>query len=280
MFRVDTECRKNGEQVVFLIPQDTVTPTMTPPLKEYRIPPSLLPKSFLQEHRLGQFQDPTCKPPPITLRNATADEFDVYFKYIHEEGILALSELERQHSFSLIRSLGSGIGFHKNKLESELTSDQACNDYSHLLSCYALGSSLHDSVFRDAVLDKIVSMLRRPGGHQSRFIGLLTENGVKKILDEYGAKSPLFKLTAYAYARFASVHEIDVFAFSNYPGAFKSHILKQMASLRTTQHMDGVAAPDFVKMECNFHAHGPYDPCSLRRQQEAKKSDCKSRFTT
>ncbi|KAF2026450.1 hypothetical protein EK21DRAFT_39353, partial [Setomelanomma holmii] len=138
-------------------------------------------------------------------------------------------------------------------------------DYEDLIGCYAVGTTLHDRGFRDAVASKIVVMLQTPGAHQSQLIRLLTPDAIGELIAQYGTKSPLFLLLAAAYARFANDHQISTLAFSTLHGDFKNHVMKELATLRGKHHTDGAGASDFATNGCRFHSHGIYDLCPLRK---------------
>jgi hypothetical protein len=118
------------------------------------------------------------------------------------------------------------IGLFK-KPKPKLTVNQARNNYSCLLGCYTLASTLHDLSFQDAIATKIVGLLRSSNGYQSQLISLITNYAVRDIISRYRPKSPLLMLIASAYARFASAEEIATLAFAKYPGELKSYVLKR-----------------------------------------------------
>jgi hypothetical protein len=255
-----------GPIVVFRIPKDS-DPTQTPrQYREYRILPSNLPAIYVQELRNRPITNLNSALYVDTLEDTSIDVFSIYEEYISKEHLFTASEFAHRSQSSLVSSIGHSLGIIKEKHELDLTLDQARHDHKNLLGCYALGVTLHDRRFQDAVVSKLIWMLRMPGSHQSRsFVRLLTRNAVQAIIVRYGTTSPIFLLVVSAYARFASAHEISTLAFSHYSGEFKSHVMKELGLLRVTQHIDGVAAADFVRSECKFHAHGFYEPCSLRK---------------
>jgi hypothetical protein len=85
-------------------------------------------------------------------------------------------------------------------------------------------------------------------------------------MDWVGPDSPIFKLLASAYARFASPQQMAEFAFMNYNDAFKCNVLKEMTLLRAMQHLDRAPAGDFAVGACRFHTHGFYDFCAQKKQ--------------
>jgi hypothetical protein len=202
------------------------------------------------------------------LGNTTVEEFDVYMTYLNKKGVKTLSEMERNCSFFLVNTLGRITGLNKHQSELRLTAEAMRNDYSHLLSCHMLGSTLHDSRFQDAIITRILGMLRGASGHQSQFIRLMKKSGVDAITNHYGTNSPLFRVAVKAYARFATLHELDQLAFSDYPASFKSYTMKELGRLRQTQHSDGAAALDFAIGDCNYHSHAFYGYCPLRPSDE------------
>ena len=254
--------------VFFQVPKSANGPTAQQPHKEYRISSSLLPNSYLQEHHQGPYQAQGDGPKSIILRNTTVEEFDVYMTYLNKKGVKTLSEMERNCPYSLVNTLGRIIGLNKDPSELRLTAEAMRNDYNHLLSCHMLGSTLHDSRFEDAIITRILGMLRGANGHQSQFIRLMTKSVVEAIANHYGTNSPLFRVAVKAYARFATLHELDQLAFSNYPASFKCHMMKELGRLRQTQHLDGAAALDFAIGDCNYHSHTFYGYCPLRPSDE------------
>tara|TARA_R110002003_G_scaffold171_16_gene14026 strand:- start:11190 stop:11792 length:603 start_codon:yes stop_codon:yes gene_type:complete len=199
------------------------------------------------------------------LDDNTTAHFDVYEHYLSKGTVCSTTEIMTRRNKSLAQTLGHSITFFNKPLETRLAPDEARTDYENLIACYALGMTLHDRRFQDAVASKIVTMLRASGTHQSQLIRILTPTAIGTIIDQYGTESRLFLLLAAAYARFATVNELNTLVFSKIHGQFKSHVMNDMATLRVRQHVDGVAAPDFVVSECRFHRHGFYDVCPLRK---------------
>jgi len=249
---------------VFYVPVRPKMPATLTQYKEYRIPSSRLPRSYLKKHLHLPNATPYHSGPSIILDDTTAAHFDLYEAWLKDGKIYTMSELGDRTHTSLAMSLGHSIGLFK-KPEPKLSPEEARATYGNLLGCYALATTLHERYFQDAIASKIVSILRSPHGQQSQFVRLLSREGVQAIIGRHGASSPLFFLVVSAYARFATAHEIGKLAFSNYPGEFKSHVMKEMALLRARQHVDGAPAADFAVGECRFHGHGFYEPCSVRR---------------
>jgi hypothetical protein len=106
--------------------------------------------------------------------------------------------------------------------------------------------------------------LRQPNAHQSQLIKLCTRESIQSVIEHCTTDSPLHKLLVSAYARFASINDIHVLAFSNVPGHFKSSVMAGMALLRCKQHFDGAEAEDFAVGECRFHQYGFYEGCSVK----------------
>ncbi|KAH7068399.1 hypothetical protein BKA63DRAFT_581875 [Paraphoma chrysanthemicola] len=231
--------------------------------KEYQIPASRLSPTFREQYRSPGVSRPSIT---ITLDENITEHFDIYDYYLNRDAVYSTSEIEAHRNKSFAHTLGDSIPFFKKATEITITPEEARIDYQNLLACYALGATLHDRRFQDAVASKLVTTLRARGTHQIQLIRLLYANTITAIIEQYGTQSPLFLLLVAAYARFASVNEIGILAFSSVNGSFKSHVLKEMAGLRAKQHVDGVAAPDFVVSECRFHGHDFYAPCSLRRR--------------
>jgi hypothetical protein len=208
------------------------------------------------------------------LDDATIAVFDVYEAYLAKGTVFTVSQLKHRHHSSFNSIMSHTLGISKGKLELDLTPEQARDDYSNMLACYALGVTLHDRRFRDAVATKLIWMLRMPGAHQSRsFVRVLTCDAVQAIIDKSGTVSPIFLLTASAYARFVSIHDISTLVFSKYSADFKSQVLKELGLSRCTQHLDGSAAAEFVVNDCKFHTHGFYEPCPLRASQVSSRHD-------
>jgi hypothetical protein len=67
-----------------------------------------------------------------------------------------------------------------------------------------------------------------------------------------------------AYARFASINDVYVLAFSNFSGHFKSSVMASMALLRCKQYFDGAEADGFAVGDCRFHQHGFYEGCNVK----------------
>jgi hypothetical protein len=253
-----------GSVVVFRIPKSSNAAQTPRKYKEYRILPSELPKAYVEELRKRPTIDPKSPPWVTTLDDTTIAVFDVYEAYLLKGIVSTVSQFAHRRHPSLGSMMGHTLGLSTEK--NVLTPDQARDEYRNLLACYALGVTLHDRRFQDAVATKIICMLRMPGAHQSRsFVRILTCDAVQAIIDKSGTASPIFLLMTSAYARFASTHEISTLVFSQYSADFKSHVVKELGILRTIQHVDGVAAVDFVVNNCKFHTHGFYEPCPLRK---------------
>ncbi|KAF2818644.1 hypothetical protein CC86DRAFT_399151 [Ophiobolus disseminans] len=218
---------------VFHVPANRQLPSAPTHYKEYRIPSSRLAPAYIKEQVRRPKTSPYHEVPIITIDDTTAAHFDIYEAWLKDDVI-----------YTILDALAT---------------------YNNLLGCYTLATTLHDRYFQDAVASKIVTVLRSTNSHQSQFIRLIGRKGVEAIIDRHGAMSPLFALIVSAYARFATAHQIANIAFSNYPGEFKSHVMRDMALLRAKQHFDGAPAADFAVGECRFHMHGFYQSCSVRR---------------
>ncbi|KAF1359707.1 hypothetical protein EJ07DRAFT_76002, partial [Lizonia empirigonia] len=149
-------------------------------------------------------------------------------------------------------------------LTGVLVLTEMVSGYGNLLACCTLASTLEDNAFLDALTTQLIQILRLKNGFQSQFIRLLTHDRIELIVTDCGVHAGLFKLVAHAYARFATVNEIRILAFSNYSAYFKSQVMQSMAGLRTHQHLDGNAAKDFVVGTCYYHSHGFYEACTQR----------------
>jgi hypothetical protein len=253
-----------GSVVVFRIPKSSNAAQTPRKYKEYRILPSELPEAYVEELRTRPMIGPKSTLWVTTLDDTTTAVFDIYEAYLLEGIVSTVSQFAHRRHSSLGSMMGHTLGLSTEK--HVLTPNQARDDYRNLLACYALGVTLHDRRFQDAVATKIICMLRMPGAHQSRsFVRILTCDAVQAIIDKSGTTSPIFLLMTSAYARFASTHEIGTLVFSQYSADFKSQVVKELGILRTIQHVDGVAAADFVVNDCKFHTHGFYEPCPLRK---------------
>ncbi|CAO2652082.1 Nn.00g003650.m01.CDS01 [Neocucurbitaria sp. VM-36] len=253
--------------VVVRVPYALTEASQTPLRhKDYRLPPSYLSAPYFQEQlRLSK---------PISnssicfhmLNDTTVQHFDIYEAWLLSSELSTLSELEDQVQSSLAPTLGHGLGILKKKPLRTFTPEQARADYDNLLGCYSLGSTLGDRRFQDAVASKLIHLLRSPNSHQSQLVRLLTHQRIHGFLNGCTTCSPFFLLLATAYARFASVHDIQVLAVSNFPDTFKNGVMQALAPLRAKQHVYGNAAADFAVGECRFHTHGFYEACGMREK--------------
>ena len=213
-----------------------------PDYKVYSFRPALLTAPYF----LGRFHETLYDSTQIiVLQQTTAEHFDVYEHWLFTRELL------------LTGKTGEAKAEHPPK-------EQALAGFNRLLSCCSLACTLGDDVFLDALITQLIQTLRLADSFQSQLIRLLTRDRIERIIAESGVHSGFFKLVAHTYARFATVDEIRVLAFSNYNAYFKSQVMQSMASMRTHQHMDGNAARDFVVGTCHYHTHGFYDACTQR----------------
>jgi hypothetical protein len=89
-------------------------------------------------------------------------------------------------------------------------------------------------------------------------------DAVQAMIDKSGTASPVFLLTASAYARFASIQEVKTLVYLKNSADFKSQVIKELRLLRSTQRVDGSAAADFVVNDCTLHTHEFHESCPLR----------------
>jgi hypothetical protein len=237
-----------------------------PKFKDYRIHAASLTAPYFQAIFGSAKLSWKLSPPIHIMSNVTTDYFDVYEEWLRHGKIVTLSSLRNRGHQSLASTLGRSIGLLKQKCEKPLTSEQARENYQNLLGCYSLGTTLNDTPFLDAIASKLVHILRQPNTHQSQLIRLCTSESVQAVMDHYTTESPLYKLLVSAYARFASANDVQVLAFGNFPGHFKSSVMAGLALLRCKQHFDGAEAGDFAVGECAFHGHGFYEECSTRKR--------------
>lgn len=147
----------------------------------------------------------------IILDQTIVEYFDVYEHWLLTGELLLIGEIGEAYS-------------------SVPMKQQAKERYSRVLYCCSLARVLGDDVFLDALVTELVYTLRRKDGFQSQFIRLLTRARIEKVIADSGVHSGLFKLVSHAYARFATVDEIRVLAFSSYNLFFKSQVMQSMAS--------------------------------------------------
>ncbi|KAF2628566.1 hypothetical protein BU25DRAFT_339544 [Macroventuria anomochaeta] len=211
-----------------------------PKFKVYNLNPALLtaPYFLWQCHELAYDSNQI-----IGVQETIVEHFDVYEHWLLTGELLLTGE----------------VGEAKMVVP---TQGKMSAGYDKLLSCCSLASVLGDDIFLDALVTHLIHLLRQAKGLQSQFIRLLTHGRIEQIIAEAGVGSGFFKLVAHAYARFATVDEIRVLAFSNYNMYFKSQVMQSMAGMRTHQHMDGNEANNFVVGTCHYHTHGFYEACT------------------
>lgn len=203
----------------------------------YSLQLAFLKAPYLFEYFHGDLQDSS---QVVILDQTIAEYFDVYEHWLLRGELLLTGE----------------IGKAK---DAGPTKQQAKSRYNKLLYCCSLACALGNNVFLDALVTELVYTLRRADSFQSQFTSPLTRERVGKVVADSSVHSGFFKLVALSYARFATVDDIRVLAFSNYNIYFKSQVMQSMASLRISQHIDGVEAQDFVVGVCHFHTHGFYE---------------------
>lgn len=268
VFRANDSHRSLNTTVVFRVPHAIGVATTPQQYKEYRIETSHLRPSYLEEQVQGSASSSKDTPPAMEPKDTTVEQFDAYMDYLAKSDVLKPFEKAHCNDFILTKSIGKLLGSRKTKPTPNYTDEQARKEYMHLLGCYTLGTTMHDHRFEDVIASRLLNMLRQAGSHQSQFIRLLSSSGVQSILDRYATNAPLFTVVVKAYARFATLNDIDKLASTKYPGAFRIHVMKELARLRTTQHFDGAAAGDFAMEDCNYHNHSPYDFCPVRPKKK------------
>jgi hypothetical protein len=105
-----------------------------------------------------------------TLDDATIALFDVYEAYLAKGTVFTVSQLEHQRHSSLSSIISHALVVSEERSELNLTPDQARDESTNLIACYALGVELHDRRFQEAVAMKLIWiwMLQMPGAHQSQ----------------------------------------------------------------------------------------------------------------
>lgn len=235
-------------KVTIIVPYShCLTPFPDREYKEYCLSPDLLTAPYFK-HVLQQMGSTMYDSPQvIVLEQTLVEYFDIYEHWLLT-GVLVLTEMD----------CGTG--------QAVITPEQAKAGYENLLACCNFASTLEDKAFLDALTTQLIQILRLKNGFQSQFIRLLTHERIELIVEDCGIHAGFFKLVAHAYARFATVSEIRTLAFSNYNAFFKSQVMQSMAGLRTHQHIDGIAAEDFVVGMCYYHSHGFYEACTQRNK--------------
>lgn len=246
-FQSQTEfiCRTDPASFTLLVPYTHLSDSLTGlEYKVYNLPPALLTAPYFRE----RFYEPVFDSSQvIVLHQTVVGYFDVYEHWLLTGELLFTGEV------SEAKTAGP-------------TKQQAKTGYDRLLSCCSLACILGDNVFLDALITQLIQTLRLVNTFQSQFIRLLTHDRVEKMIAESGVHSGFFKLVAHAYARFATVDEIRVLAFSNYNVYFQSQVMQSMASMRIHQHMDGNEANGFVVGLCHYHTYDFYEACTQRRK--------------